>query len=99
MLAAKWLSQISGDAGLFSLAAISGAADVDPITLSTAQAVGASMAAALGAGIILVAAGANIVAKIALAVVFGGIRFALPLVVTGVVAASVAGMVFALQMG
>ncbi len=98
ILAAKWLPQMSGQGSLFGLAAISGLADVDPITLSTAQAVDASMAASYGASVILVAAGANIVAKIGLATFFGGMRIALQLLAAGLVAASAAGTVFVLQM-
>jgi uncharacterized membrane protein (DUF4010 family) len=97
MLAAKLLPQMSGQESLFGLAAVSGFADVDPITLSTAQAVDTSMAAAYGAVIILTAAGANVLAKAGLTAFFGGLRFALPLIATGIAAAMAAGAVLALQ--
>jgi len=95
MLATRWLPQMSGQNSLFGLAAVSGLADVDPITLSTAEAVDKSMNAAYGASIILIAAGANLVAKIGLGLFFGGTRFALPLMVVGLAAAlaAVAGVI------
>ena len=94
MVATKWLPQTSGQNSLFGLAAVSGLADVDPITLSTAEAVDKSMNAAYGASIILIAAGANLAAKIGLGAFFGGARFALPLmgVGLGAVLAAVAGV-------
>ncbi len=88
MFAAKWLMVSFGPTSMFPLAAFSGLADVDPITLSMAQAAGHhSMAFSQAALVILTAAAANLVAKCALAVSFGGIRFALPLLATAVVAA------------
>src|SRR5262249_3353713 len=71
MLAAKLRSGGFGQSGLIGLAATSGLADVDPITLSMARETGTTIAAGYAAIVILVAAGANLVAKSALAVFFG----------------------------
>ncbi|HVX57074.1 MAG TPA: DUF4010 domain-containing protein [Candidatus Saccharimonadales bacterium] len=95
MVAAEWLSHLYGPSGLFGLAAISGLADVDPITLSTAEAVGTKLTDAYGGAVILVAAGSNLIAKCVLAAVFGGFRFSVPLLATGAVAAIVAVALFA----
>jgi uncharacterized membrane protein (DUF4010 family) len=79
MVAAKLLAQTTGETGLLSLAAFSGLADVDPITLSVARLSGTSISTGVAAAAILTAAGANMVAKCVVAVLFGGFRFALPL--------------------
>ena len=55
------------------------------------------MNAAYGASIILIAAGANLVAKIGLGVFFGGTRFALPLMGVGLAAALAAAAGVILQ--
>jgi len=97
MLATRWLPQMIGQNSLFGLAAVSGLADVDPITLSTAEAVDKSMNATYGACIVLIAAGANLVAKVGLALFFGGPRFALPLMGVGLGAALAAAAAVILQ--
>ena len=79
MLAAKLLSTGFGQGGLIGLAAASGLADVDPITLSMARETGTTLTAGYAAIVILVAAGANLVAKCVLAAFFGGARFSAPL--------------------
>lgn len=82
-LASEWL----GDAGLLAVAAISGLADVDAVTLSVAQLVPARIEPRLAALALAVAVASNILAKSAYAVAIGGgaygLRFAL---------ASVAGL-------
>ncbi len=93
LLAAKLLSSAFGPGGVISLAAISGFADVDPITLSMAKLSRDSGVVGYAALAILTAAGTNLVAKCALAVFFGGLRFALPLIATAAVAALTAGAI------
>lgn len=77
MLLAHFLS--SGPTGLFALGGISGLLDVDPITLSMAQAAGKDVSQAVAVITILIAAGANGVAKSVLALVFGGPQLGLRL--------------------
>lgn len=91
MLAAKLLSGGFGQGGLLGLAAVSGLADVDPITLSMARETGPSVTAAYAAVVILVAAAANAVAKCVLAAFFGGARFAAPLAATAALSVLAAG--------
>lgn len=97
MVAAEWLSRLYGQGGLLGLAAVSGLADVDPITLSTAEAVGTKLTAGYGSAIILIAAGSNLIAKCVLASAFGGLRFSAWLVATGIAAAAAAALAFELQ--
>lgn len=87
LLVSKWLMASFGPTGMFPLAAVSGLADVDPITLSMAQTAGRSVAYSQAALVILTAAAANMFAKTCLAVIFGGLRFALPILGTAVGAA------------
>lgn len=82
MLAAKVLAGGFGEGSLLGLAAVSGLADVDPITLSMARTTGTTVTASYAAIVILVAATANLTAKCALAAFFGGARFAAPLAAT-----------------
>jgi len=93
MLAAKVLSAGFGEGSLLGLAALSGLADVDPITLSMAKDAGSSVAVEQAALVILVAAAANLVAKCALAASFGGMRFAAPLAAIASLAIVAAGSV------
>ena len=65
-----------GDRGLYLVAAISGITDVDAITLSTARLVQTgSLDGALGWRVVVTATLSNLVAKAAMATVFGGARF------------------------
>jgi uncharacterized membrane protein (DUF4010 family) len=91
MLAAKLLAGAMGESGLLGLGAVSGLADVDPITLSMARSAGSGVTFDEAASVILVAAGANLVAKCALAVFFGGTRLARPLLAVAALAAGAAG--------
>lgn len=95
MVAANWLSALYGQGSLLGLAAVSGLADVDPITLSTAEAVGTKLTASYGSAVILVAAVGNLIAKCVLAVFFGGVRFGAPLIAAGTLAAAVAALILA----
>jgi uncharacterized membrane protein (DUF4010 family) len=94
MVAAEWLSRLYGQGGLLGLAAVSGLADVDPITLSTAESVGAKLTAEYGSAIILVAAGSNLIAKCALASVLGDVRLSVRLIATAVAAMAAAATAF-----
>ena len=94
-VAANLLSRAAfGNAGLPVLAFASGLVDVDPITLSMAEIASGSGGYSYAALIILIAAGANLLAKCSLATGFGNWRFALPLMGTAAVAASAAAGVF-----
>ena len=64
----------AGNAGLFLLAAISGIADVDALTLSMARLSGVQVSAAEAAAAILVAASVNTVSKATIASFVGGTR-------------------------
>jgi uncharacterized membrane protein (DUF4010 family) len=93
MLATKWLSHAFGGMGLYGLAAVSGLADVDPITLSMAQAARSGSAVGIADGVILVALAANTLAKCVLAWIFGGRKLGLFLsliAAAGVTAAAIA---------
>ncbi|HEY0299896.1 MAG TPA: DUF4010 domain-containing protein [Rhizomicrobium sp.] len=82
---------IGGDqAGLIPLAAMSGLVDVDPITLSAAQMSGTAITAFYAATIILIAAGANLVFKCAIALVLGSNVLAAYLAGSAIAAAGVA---------
>jgi uncharacterized membrane protein (DUF4010 family) len=96
MVAAEWLSRFYGQGGLLGLAAVSGLADVDPITMSTAESVNTKLTEIYASEIILVAAGANLIAKCTLAAFFGGLRFAAPLTGTALAAAAVSAALFVL---
>ncbi len=74
MVAAKLLLASFGETGLLPLAAITGLADVDPITLSVARMLGTSLTAQGAALAILIAGGANLLAKAGVAIVVGGLR-------------------------
>jgi len=75
-LAAGWLRRQFGDAGLLALAALSGLADVDAITLSAASMVDRSVALDSAALAIGLAALSNTVAKAAIAGWLGGAAMA-----------------------
>jgi uncharacterized membrane protein (DUF4010 family) len=65
-----------GGAGLYLLALISGVADVDAITLSTARLVGGEITAAIAVATILIAVAANTVAKVGWVALIAGGRIA-----------------------
>ncbi len=94
MLIATWVGHSLGDVGLISLGAVSGLADVDPITLSMAQQSGHTVEYSEAALVILVAASANVAAKSMLAILFGGVRFASILVLAMVLAGGCAALIF-----
>ena len=74
LLLAKLVAAQAGNAGLFLLAAISGIANVDALTLSMARLSGVQVAAVDAATAILVAASVNTASKAAIAAFVGGSR-------------------------
>jgi len=97
ILAAKYLEDVFGEAGLVPFAAISGALDVDPITLTAANMAGDSAKLHLATEIILVAGASNLMLKTAVAVVIGGWRFGMKLVVASVAVLAAGGAIFLLS--
>ena len=90
LLLSRALSDRFGDTGVYLLAAASGIADVDPITLSLANMAGDSLALPSAALAILIAAFANSLAKAGLTLGIGGRRIGsrvglamLPILCTG----------------
>jgi uncharacterized membrane protein (DUF4010 family) len=83
MLLGKALQELSGEAGVLVLAAASGVADVDAITLSLARMSGEDLALAVAAIGVVIAGAVNSLVKGAMAGVIGGravgLRVALPL--------------------
>lgn len=73
-LIAKLVAGTIGSAGLFLLAAVSGIADVDALTLSMARLAGPQVSAADAANAILIAATVNTLAKAGMAGLVGGAR-------------------------
>lgn len=95
LLLSKALTEVLGGEGGIALAAITGIADVDAITLSMTEVADTSIGPAFAAAAILVALTANSLSKSALALVIGGLRFGLGyLAIT--LAALVAGGLIAL---
>jgi uncharacterized membrane protein (DUF4010 family) len=84
-VAAKTASDAMGQAGLLAVAGLSGFADVDPLTVSSARLAGTSITPDQAAQAILLAAGANLVTKMS-AVWIGGFRFAVPVTAVGILA-------------
>jgi len=72
MLIAKLLAGSVGNAGLFVLAAVSGIADVDALTLSMARLAGLQVSVGSAASAILIAAGVNTASKAGIAAFVGG---------------------------
>jgi uncharacterized membrane protein (DUF4010 family) len=97
-VAAKVASEMFGQGGLLAVALLSGFADVDPVTVSTARLAGSSISPLHAAQAILLAAGANLVTKMA-ATWIGGWRFAARLTAVGVLALLVGAAVLFLFRG
>jgi uncharacterized membrane protein (DUF4010 family) len=79
-----------GNIGLFPLAAVSGTADVDPITLAVARTAGTAISFTEAARLILVAATTNFLTRAAILLHTRDMGFALPLVATGAAALAAA---------
>ncbi len=91
MLLAKILSAMSNPQGLYLLAAISGIADLDAITLSMARVAGTRVSESEAATAIIIAVSVNTVAKAAMAAVIAGRRLALVVALaSGVAIAAIA---------
>lgn len=87
------LTETLGGEGGIALAAITGVADVDAITLSLTEVAGVSMEASLAAIAILVAVTANSLSKSGLAVAIGGLRFGLGYLIVSALAISAGGVI------
>jgi uncharacterized membrane protein (DUF4010 family) len=86
-LVTAWVETAFGETGIFSLAALVGASDIDPFVLSLAQSGAPGIAAPAAAAAVLIAASANNLAKAAYAVGFGGLMAAKrPTILLGVLA-------------
>jgi hypothetical protein len=72
-LATAWVQSVFGRAGIFTLAALVGASDIDPFVLSLAQGGAPGMSLSAVAAAVLIAASANNIAKAAYAIGFGGL--------------------------
>jgi uncharacterized membrane protein (DUF4010 family) len=94
LLLAKLVATQAGNAGLFILAAISGIADVDALTLSMARLSGVQVPAADAATAILVAASVNTVSKATIAGFVGGTRLGSIVGVVSVMAIGALGITF-----
>ena len=94
LLLAKLVATQAGNAGLFLLAAISGIADVDALTLSMARLSGVQVSAADAATAILVAASVNTVSKATIAGFVGGTRLGSIVGVVSVMAIGALGITF-----
>ena len=94
LLLAKLVATHAGNAGLFLLAAISGIADVDALTLSMARLSGVQVSAAEAATAILVAASVNTVSKATIAGFVGGTRLGSIVGVVSVMAIGALGITF-----
>jgi uncharacterized membrane protein (DUF4010 family) len=93
-VAAKIGNEQFGQAGLLGLAGLSGFADVDPITLSSARLAGNGVRMEAAVSAILLASAANLVTKIVLPIAIGGWRFGIGLLIAGGLAAAAAGGAF-----
>ena len=71
-LATVWVEHLFGEAGIFTLAAIVGASDIDPFVLNLAQGGAPAMSHAAVGSAVLIAASANNLAKSGYALGFGG---------------------------
>ena len=97
---AKVATMMAGQAGAYVLAAASGIADVDAISLSMAQLGGGAITATTGGNAILIALGVNTLVKVGMSWAAGGARIGRWMavisglaIVAGVVARLLAGMV------
>jgi uncharacterized membrane protein (DUF4010 family) len=72
-LATAWVQSVFGQSGIFTLAALIGASDIDPFVLSLAQGGAPGMSLSAVAAAVLIAASANNIAKAAYAIGFGGL--------------------------
>jgi uncharacterized membrane protein (DUF4010 family) len=86
-LATVWVQKLFGETGIFALALLAGASDIDPFVLNLAQGGAPAMSLSAVAAAVLIAASANNLAKSGYAIGFGGPRQALrPAVMLSVLA-------------
>jgi uncharacterized membrane protein (DUF4010 family) len=97
MLLSRAVPAWLGDEGLLLLAAISGAGDVDAITLSVARLVDGDLATTVGALAILIAVLANTVVKIGIATFAGGPALGWRLAATFAAGAVAGAIAFSLE--
>jgi uncharacterized membrane protein (DUF4010 family) len=71
-LATPWVESVFGRSGIFILAALVGASDIDPFVLSIAQGAAPNLGMSPLAAAVLIAASANNLAKAGYALGFGG---------------------------
>jgi uncharacterized membrane protein (DUF4010 family) len=96
--AAKLAAETLGDAAVITVAALTGLADVDSITLSVPLLAPATLSVAVAAQAVAAAVGTNILAKAAYAAALGGVRYALPFGLGSLAALAAGGAVlFALD--
>ena len=86
MLLAKLLSTGSSNKGIYLLAAISGIADVDALTLSMAQLAGTRLELADAGNAIIIAVAVNTAAKATMAATIAGWRLGIPVAAASAVA-------------
>lgn len=86
MLLTRFASDVAGGQGLLALAAISGLADVDALTLATARQAGGAITTELAVRAILLVVAVNTLAKAALAWSAGGRRPGLPMLLAALLA-------------
>jgi uncharacterized membrane protein (DUF4010 family) len=91
---AKIVSETVGNAGVFIVAAVSGLADVDALTLSMTRLSPGTVAAAAAALAIAIAAGVNTVVKAAMATTVGTMRMGIIMGVVSAAALAAAGVAF-----
>jgi uncharacterized membrane protein (DUF4010 family) len=98
---AKLLTRVGGGEGVYALAAFSGIADVDAITLSMSRLAQDPASVSLAANAILIVVAVNTVAKAVLGWIAGGAEFGrrLMAVAAAAVAAGAAGALFAPTLG
>lgn len=97
MILTEFAKTNAGASGLIGLAAISGVADVDAITLSMSRQAGLDVAVHVAERAIGVAVAVNTVAKSVLAWMTGGRSPGLPMAIVALAAISAGGLVMALQ--
>ena len=71
-LATTWVEAVFGQSGIFTLAALVGASDIDPFVLGLAQGAAPDLGLSALAAAVLIAASANNLAKAGYAIGFGG---------------------------
>jgi uncharacterized membrane protein (DUF4010 family) len=87
------LTELLGEQGGVALAAVTGIADVDAITLSMIEVAGSSIGAGIAALSILVAVASNSLSKSVLAIIAGSRRFGLAYLAVSIAAIVAGGLV------